>query len=537
MTWNLQQINAGGNTQGPKAVADPFVSVFNDQQHVGYRDAQGTIWDAWYDHGTNEWNLQQINAGGNTTGPAASAGPCIGVFNNQQHFAYVDQHGTIWDSWFDGGAAKWNLQKINSGGNTTGPAAAQSASGGDDYGPISIWSPFDSQQHFTYRGADSAVYDAFWDASSSSWHLQKINAGGNTTAPQAASAPFACVFNTQQHIGYTDTDGNLWDCWYDPSTNKWQPQKINDGGVTTGPKAAAGVPPFIWIDPSITTQQHFTYRGADSAVYDAFWDASSSSWHLQKINAGGNTTAPQAASAPFACVFNTQQHIGYTDTDGNLWDCWYDPSTNKWQPQKINDGGVTKGPQAVDHGFVWDVFGGQQHFTYREGSGVIWDAFWVTPMPSDLTVTPSEISFNHHADLTPPDGVIEGPINVTITKNGSANFSGQLNSSCLVSYGVSVLVALKSKSGTVFLFTENDSIGAGTGPGALGSNNTLNWDKPGDNDAAIQGVWADLQAGCTPYYDAQVNADITSLWDQVQTAIGDVAKVIQVVGAIAAAVS
>ena len=62
-------------SQGPHAVADPCVSVYHSQQHFGYRDQNGMIWDSWYDLNGN-WALQQINGlGGQTAGPAAFAGP------------------------------------------------------------------------------------------------------------------------------------------------------------------------------------------------------------------------------------------------------------------------------------------------------------------------------------------------------------------------------------------------------------------------------------------------------------------------------
>jgi hypothetical protein len=48
MPWNLQQITAGGKTNGPAAVAVPFVSVFlNEQQRVFYLDSAGTIRDSF----------------------------------------------------------------------------------------------------------------------------------------------------------------------------------------------------------------------------------------------------------------------------------------------------------------------------------------------------------------------------------------------------------------------------------------------------------------------------------------------------------
>ena len=380
MGWNLQKINAGGQTQGPPAVDDPFVSVFSSQQHFSYRDSAGNIWDSYYDPGPNNWTLQRINggAGGTTGGPAAVLGPFMGVYTDQQHFAYLDHTGAIWDSWYRQG---WNLQKINLGGMTSGPAAA---TGPEGFAGMSIWVDHTgTQQHFTYLGADGAIYDPFWDSGTNSWHLQKINDGGNTTGPAAASAPFGCIYGAsggqQQHIGYRDVIGQIWDSWYD-GVSRWNLQKINFGGVTNGPEAFIFQHPFIWLDYTYS-QQHFTYLGNDLAIYDAFWDGNS--WHLQKINSGGNTNGPAARSQPFACIFHSQQHIGYRDDVGNFWDSYYDGSGH-WNIQKINNGGLTAGPAAVGNPFVWEwpfpvrrEASNQQHFTYRDANGTIWDPFWV----------------------------------------------------------------------------------------------------------------------------------------------------------------
>jgi hypothetical protein len=106
----LHQINAGGVSNGFKAVASPFIGIFNGQQHFSYRDDSDRIWDAFYISQNLSWKLQQINLGVLTQGPTAVAGPCIGQFNNQQHFAYVDGQGVAWDSWYDGDNDHWNLQ-------------------------------------------------------------------------------------------------------------------------------------------------------------------------------------------------------------------------------------------------------------------------------------------------------------------------------------------------------------------------------------------------------------------------------------------
>jgi hypothetical protein len=360
MSSILHQINAGGVTNGFNAIASPFINVYNDQQHFGYRDSSDRIWDAWFNPQNNSWNLQQINLNVRTNGPTAVAGPCIGKFNNQQHYAYVDGQGAVWDSWYDGDHNKWNLQQLNMGGRTSGPAAKPGFAG-KDLGPVSIWvDPSGSQQHFTYLGTDSAVYDAFWDSNSNTWKLQKLNGGGKTNGPLAASSPFGCVFHNQQHIAYLDSAGNIHDSWYDGSGH-WSVQKI-------GGQSATSYQVFVWVDPK-DTQQHFTYLGTDGGVYDAYWDSSLNNWEAQKINAHGNTAGPAAAGMPMACVFGDEEHIGYLDGAGNVWDAWRNAAGN-WNLQQ-----VPIGPAAKDLAFVWtDAAHTHLHFTYRDSTGVIWDA-------------------------------------------------------------------------------------------------------------------------------------------------------------------
>src|SRR5580704_13936247 len=49
----------------PAPASDLFVSVYNDQQHFSYLDGSGNIQDAWW--GGEQWHLQQINAGAGPT--------------------------------------------------------------------------------------------------------------------------------------------------------------------------------------------------------------------------------------------------------------------------------------------------------------------------------------------------------------------------------------------------------------------------------------------------------------------------------------
>jgi len=365
----------------------PFVCVYEQQQHIAYCDSAGTMWDAWWN---GNWNLQQITCIGGllSWGPASAGQPFVCVFGQQQHFAYLDYNGTIWDAYYDSTTSNWSLRQINATGGLTpgGPAAAG--------GPF-LW-VYGAQLHFTYYDANGTIWDSWFDSSSDNWYLQQINTPsgvttvGQTTGVAAASEPFVCVFDQQQHVAYRDMNGTVWDAWYDSPSNNWYLQQINaTGGLTPNGPASVGQP-FLWV---YNQQQHFTYYDANGTIWDSWYDSSSNGWSLQQINtpAGvstlGHTNGLAAASEPFVCVFNQRQHFVYRDNGSenswhpNLWDAWYDPSSSQWNIQLINNGGLTSGNQAAGSPFVW-VYNQQQHFTYQDDGQTIWDAWYDGPSNS-----------------------------------------------------------------------------------------------------------------------------------------------------------
>ncbi len=322
-SWNFQKINLGGVTNGVAAAGSLFVCTYADQQHFAYLDAVGNIQDAWYDGAKSKWNLQKINNGGLTAGPAAAGSLFVCVYNNQQHFAYIDHSGNIQDAWWDGANNRWNLQKINNGGVTTGPPAA---------GHLFVCT-FNNQQHFAYLDAAGNIQDAWYDGPNNRWSLQKINNGGLTTGPAALDSLFVCVFGNQQHFAYRDASGNIQDAWYNGANNRWSLQKINNGGLTAGPSAAGSL--FVSV---FNNQQHFAYLDSAGNVQDCWYDGANNHWNLQKINNSGVTAGPKASSNLFVCVYNNQQHFSYLGTTGVVWDAWYDGVTSRWNLQEINSG-------------------------------------------------------------------------------------------------------------------------------------------------------------------------------------------------------
>jgi hypothetical protein len=294
----------GGVGQGPAFAVSIWQWGAGDgsQMHCTYRadsSANHAIFDAFWDSGKNQWFLQQITSppgtsGGWTNGPEAVGDPFGCVYNQQEHIGYRDFNGNIWDAWYDGPRNRWNLQQIN--GKQANPQAMTS-------GPAAVGGPFIwtwgadpnniRQQHFTYRDASGAIWDAYYDGPTNNWHLQQINLRHlkSNFAPPAVTDPFVCVFytineseisNSQQHIAYQDAFGAIWDVFYDPLTNSWDAQKVNLGGNSDAPKAAArgepgvgapgsGVFVWSWSDPHVQ-QLHFTYVADGGAIWDTFFN-------------------------------------------------------------------------------------------------------------------------------------------------------------------------------------------------------------------------------------------------------------------------
>jgi hypothetical protein len=146
------------------------------------------------------------------------------------------------------------------------------------------------------------------------------------------------------------------------------------------------------------------------------------------------------------------------------------------------------------------------------------------------TTAPTSIEVNHNINIGgPEDGNIAGSISLTITLDGSYNFSGQFNNSNHFGNDMAVVVAIESSKGSVFVFDTSGSISANF----PWNNNNWNFNFTGNN-ATIKDVWADLQAGYSWRYDVAANIDLAGLWSNIQGLFQDVQQVVQVVGSIAA---
>lgn len=383
------------------------------------------------------WRLQQINNSGNpsipgefaaTNGPPAIGGLFVSVYNNQQHFAYIDGNYNIQDAWYDGDRNQWSLQQINNAnGAPSIPGEYVATNGPAARSPwlVVFVSTYNNQQHFSYVDANDNIQDAWYDGDANGWRLQQINnaKGAGPTIPVediATNGPasginlFVTVYNDQQHFTYA-YNGNIQDAWYDGAAGAWNLQQINNPTgepaipgefvATNGPLAMGTALTGHLFVSVYNNQQHFTYRDTHGNVQDAWYDGDANQWRLQQINNPNNSPAIPgeyiATNGPgsfgagpvFVSIYNNQQHFVYVDVNSNIQDAWYDGSANTWNLQQINNPSgpslpgeyiATNGPAlgALDGGafalgnlFV-SVYNNQQHFTYVDVNRNIQDAWY-----------------------------------------------------------------------------------------------------------------------------------------------------------------
>ncbi len=356
LSWDGTKADTGviwASRPDPRAprgiVGGPVVSVFHDQQHFVFRDEDGAIWDSFYVRTDNSWHFQEINIEDDQGGVHPAAGDiAVSVFDaaDQQHFAYPDSGGTIWDSFYERGNNTWHFQQIATHGHPAAGAIAVSA--------------FHDQQHFAYRDKAGLIWDSFFVQSDGKWHFQEINTGGHpATAGNLSVSAFDAA--DQQHFAYPDGAGKIWDSFFERGNNTWHFQQI----ATHNHPAFGNIAVSAFHD-----QQHFAYRDRAGLIWDSFFVQSDGKWHFQEINTNGH---PATAGDLFVSVFDAadQQHFAYPDGAGAIWNSFYERGNNTWHFQQID----THGHPAVGDIFV-SAFFDQQHFAYRDTPGRVFDAFY-----------------------------------------------------------------------------------------------------------------------------------------------------------------
>jgi hypothetical protein len=295
--------------------------------------------DDWRGVPTGQWTTQQLNLNALTSGPAAVGSPAVSVYNRQFHAVYPDGAGTLWDAWYDGPSSRWNLQQINRNGATSGPAAADNAAAVG----------FSIQQHIVYPDASGILWDSWYDRASSRWNLQRINLGGVTAGPAATSTPIVASYTpgnyAQMHVVYLDANRVIWDSWYDSATGRWNLQQINLNGVTAGPAVSGNVAVALYNPctngdscpwgPTQNAEMHIVYREAagTGAIWDSWYSPMNQTWQLQNVT--NLAKLPRSTGALLATVHSGELHVITQSPEGRGLDASYNPTVAKWGAASI----------------------------------------------------------------------------------------------------------------------------------------------------------------------------------------------------------
>jgi hypothetical protein len=311
-------------------------------------------------------------------------------------------------------------------------------------------------------------------------------------------------------------DGSQWP----PTTTAWEPL----GGCFTSAPAAVK-----WSSNRID----IFGLGRDTQMYHKWWDGvawgpSPSDWEAL----GGLFDSSPAAVSLGA----NRLDIFALGTDDQMYHKWWDgaawgPSPTDWEAL----GGQFVSAPAVSANVVparLDIFGigtdTQMYHKWQVGgawmpSPTDWESIggsFLIPRPTQM---PARLDFD--TSLVFPDGIaVGGSAHVTLSKDGSSEFSGHLHDSGGLSYNCLVGCVVKDSKNRAYIFTQSGSV---KGTFEAGSRD-FDWNDGGDPNPAIVANWNDLFGcgGAQVTFVANVNLDTANLLADVLTGVTAVIGVI-----------
>ena len=338
--------------------------------------------------------------------------------------------------------------------------------------------------------------------------------------PALRSTGYETSFNGQQHVNYLDADGHVHELMYKDRPGSKRPDRCHRC-ARSRTRHGHGRLPDHFQQPD-ACQLHGRQRSRTRAL------TRNSSWQHNDLTAGAGAPASRTrlrwrATRPPSTTSSTSTTSTLTAT-----------CTNSGTSPRTVLGNITTLPPSAGNpppaapgsalaGYQTS-FNSQMHINYLDADGHVHELVY---KHSPITVTPTSIIYNISVNLGADTGNIAGPVSLTLTSDGSYNFSGQLNDSGLLPYNVNVVVAIASDAGFLFLYTASQQIGANIPT----VNNSWNWENTGNN-GSIKAVWADLQAGIQ-YANAESNTLARdTIWNSMQSTFQGIKQIIQIIGSL-----
>lgn len=364
---------------------DLYGFVLND--HV-YKDFNGNI-QRIVKYDTLPYFNVKLNNGGQTTAPLALTDPhSITYLVNASwpkvnyEYCYVDFSGNIIsinhrDITYSYESITYEI--LNNDGATNAPPAAATPA-------MFRQSSNNTIRDYAYIDNLGNIFHIRYDGH---WWSEKLNNGGKTSAPPAASSPVSMEYDLKTmgayllDYAYRDEQGGVQHIYW--ANNTWYNEKINNGGKTNAPPAVGNISSFkaeLSVPEEGMEIIDYIYRDESGNLQHVYWF--NRNWYSEIINNGGTTLAPPAVGDPTSgstWFYDGEGRINgrildyaYRDAEGNIWHVyWYGYN---WYMEKLNNGGVTTAPPAAGDPSSY-IHNGLLHYTYRDINNNLQHVWWI----------------------------------------------------------------------------------------------------------------------------------------------------------------
>ena len=348
---------------------DGYATEFNSQQHVSFLDRGGHVRELYYDD-DGHWHEEDLTLLADAATELAAPGSALTgystEYNSQQHVNYLDAAGNVHELFYDG--RDWlhnNLTVVSK--SATDPAAPGSALAGYS-------TEYNSQQHVNYLGTDGNVHELV--NGGNGWRhnnlLDLAGASSTLAAPGSALDGYPTEYNQQEHVNYLDADGNVHELYFDGG---WKHNNLTAIAAGAPPPAAPGSA-LAGYPTEYNSQQHVNYFDTSGNVHELFFDGSS--WHHNSLTALASGSPPPAAPGSalhgYSTEYNSQQHVNYLDATGAVHELYFDGDSWKHNDLSMLSGGHAAAPGSPLDGYQ-TFYNSQQHVNYLDMSGNVHELY------------------------------------------------------------------------------------------------------------------------------------------------------------------
>jgi hypothetical protein len=335
----------------------PICTLFGEQMHVAYCDADGSVIDDYYDSKAKAWFRQNISRFVPATPPAIGE-----VFAMQTegelHTLFRDSSNHIIHVYFGEG---WRREDLT--------VLSQAIAASSD--PVAL--VYERSMQVFYRDARNQI--ALLRVTENGWIYEDLSKE-ILNVPSATGKPSVLVFFDQLHIVFPIAGGDLFHLYKIPHRG-WRAENLMS--VAKNAKPAAGAP-FLM---STVDEFHVLYRDTSDAISHVYY---ANGWHAETLDSkvGG---APGAKGDPCGLVYDKRMRVFFRAKNDDIYE-FYFAGGDKWGQNNLSalagdSVGASGSPTTM-------IYAEQNHVFYRDAKGRLADLYsqyrWLFQVINDKVV-------------------------------------------------------------------------------------------------------------------------------------------------------